>query len=670
MKWTEALAVRLSAVVALTIAVFMSLLVWFASNETENATRNLARSSLEELAGSAEDSVRAYDRELNAEAEKLSAVFARLFPGEFTLDNARQQVVSEQVPTLLSGGEAVAGDYRQVDAFAEATGGNATLFVRRGDDFVRVVTSVQTEAGERAVGTLLDRDSPAYQRNLNGEAFNGKVTLFGRRFITNYTPITDSSGSVIGIRYIGIDYSDSVAGLRDGMGRRSIGDNGYLFIVDAGDGEQRGELVLHPDHQGERLAAVSGYSPADVDAMLSSPSGWHQLSWNGEGALWTVHHRYVPELEWVVAAAMPEAEITAPGRKLITEFAIGIAVTMVLLLGLIVITTRRMVGTPLAEVVSGLEAIAEGDYSQQHSVTHKGEIGQLQRALQQMRSRVREAVKSIAEASYELASSSEQLKVNSRQVAQGSREQNESATSMASTIEELTANIGHLADNADEARRLSEESSQRSSDGAEVVQHADDRMQSVARTVETTAQNLDELQDQSEAVTTIIEVIETIAEQTNLLALNAAIEAARAGDQGRGFAVVAEEVRSLANRTTDSAHEITTMIEQLRAGTGEAVKVMNQSREEVEAVAGLSHQAGEAIGDIRTGADRVKTVFAEISQRLGEQSQANNEVAQSVERIAEMADASNKAVEEVAEASSELEAMARQLREVVGQFRL
>jgi methyl-accepting chemotaxis protein len=669
----NSVAFRLAAAASLAIATILGATGWFMTDRTEKAVVALGKTNLEQLVETSAKAVEAYNRELESEAANLSAVFGYLFPGEFTLDPARQvDVLSERVPAILSGGQDIAGDYSQVDEFAQATGGNATIFVRRGNDFVRVVTSVQKENGDRAVGTLLSRDSPAYERNIKGEPFNGKVTLFGRKFVTNYTPIKNSGGRVIGIRYIGKEFSESLSALREGLGEQKVGESGYVFIMDASNSDQHGELVLHPTFEGRQMNELSQSTAGFVDTASNEQFGQRQLLWSDQGQAepWEVYFRNIPKLDWVVAAAAPASELTGASDVLSRTLLFVTLATIALVAIILGFTSRALVSRPLTEAVEALTAIADGDYTREVKVSRKDETGQLQQALKTMQTNVRRAMGEISGAAQELAGASQQLAVSSDQVARGSREQSQSATSMASTIEELTTNIEHLAANASEANEISQASSEKSERGASVIKRADSEMQRIAQTVRDASGSMEELDELSQQITSIIEVIGQIAEQTNLLALNAAIEAARAGEQGRGFAVVADEVRNLAGRTTASAHEITGMIERLREGTHKAVTTMNNNVKDVEGVAELANEAGTSIRDIQEGANRVVSVFSEISERLSEQSKASNEVAQSVEQIATMTGTNDSAIQESARATSELDQMAKRLQAIVGRFRV
>src|SRR5690606_9471673 len=140
--------------------------------------------------------------------------------------------------------------------------------------------------------------------------------------------------------------------------------------------------------------------------------------------------------------------------------------------------------------------------------------------------------------------------------------------------------------------------------------------------------------EKSERISSIVQGIKEVADQTNLLALDAAIEAARAGEQGRGFAVVADEARKLAGRTAQATTDISDMVGGMQSSAEEAVATMRQAVERVESGVQLASRAGESIGGISDGTQRVVEAVDEISSALKEQSAASNDIAINIEKIA------------------------------------
>ncbi len=632
----------------------------------------VANEEMRELVLSNQRTVEVFNHELEQSANHFSGLFEEMFPGNFSLDkNSEINIAGRNVPRILSNETDIVGNFTEVDKFAEITGGNATIFVRSGEEFVRVVTSVKKEDGSRAIGTLLSRSSPAYEANISGRPFTGKVILFGRSFITNYTPLKDNRGEIIGIRYIGIDFSASLETIQDSLLHTKIGQRGHLFVMNKMDGKEQGKLVVHPSLQNKNAAKVLGNESQNT-MLVNDRGSFEFTSANSDGSQekWLAQFVSVPELNWVVAAALPLSELNETRDWLLNTMIVLTLLIIAAITIIIFLICQKVVGQPLAEAVEHMEHIARGDYSQEITVTRQDETGKLQASLQRMQKQMKFMISEIIHVASELATAAFQLSEASNQVAKGSSLQSDAATTMSSTIEELTVSIDRLSENAEEAQSLSSTSNNSSVKGASVIQQASQEMQKISSTVMSAAKDIANLGELSGQISSIIQTIQDIADQTNLLALNAAIEAARAGEQGRGFAVVADEVRGLAARTSTSAQEITITIDKIQECTRTSVATMKSGVTQVEFGADLSSQAGNAINDIQAGSQRVMEVFTEISLMLREQAQASIDVAKNVENIAEMAENNSTAVQQVAGSARELLSMASDLKTMVVKFKI
>jgi len=183
------------------------------------------------------------------------------------------------------------------------------------------------------------------------------------------------------------------------------------------------------------------------------------------------------------------------------------------------------------------------------------------------------------------------------------------------------------------------------------------------------ATKMEELGKSSDQIGRIISVIDDIADQTNLLALNAAIEAARAGEQGRGFAVVADEVRKLAERTSNATKEIAQMIKSIQSETKNAVKAMQAGNMQVEQGLVTTAQAGESLGEIIQMAHQVGEMVLHIATAASQQSGATEEVSGNMEQISRISQDAAVGAQQTAKACHDLSGLALDLQSLVGQFK-
>jgi methyl-accepting chemotaxis protein len=371
----------------------------------------------------------------------------------------------------------------------------------------------------------------------------------------------------------------------------------------------------------------------------------------------------IPALEKVIHARIASAQ-----KSLYLTFAITVGVALAfayLAMGAYfsMIAGVRALG-------EGAEKLASGNLTQRVHCASRDELEDVAEHFNHMAESMQGLLRIVQQTSSRLGTAATEVSRSASSVANGSVQQSEAASSMAAAIEEMTAGIDQIAEHAQTAHTVSTESGKLSEEGGKIVEGTVAEMQKIADTVNESARIIEELGRHSESISAIVNVIKEIADQTNLLALNAAIEAARAGEQGRGFAVVADEVRKLAERTTSSTQEISNMIGAIQSGTTGAVASMQAGVERVAEGVTLSRRAGESIGRIRDGADRVRADVSGISNSLREQSTASNDIARSVERIAEMSEQNSAAVRGTAETAGELERLARELEDEVRRFQV
>ncbi len=222
-----------------------------------------------------------------------------------------------------------------------------------------------------------------------------------------------------------------------------------------------------------------------------------------------------------------------------------------------------------------------------------------------------------------------------------------SADDTLSTIEEITASVKEVEANTRESARLSEQvMKEASTEGKEAITKTMEGMEKIKISVETTAEYIKRLGGRSEEIGKILTVIDEITDQTTLLALNAAILAAQAGEHGKGFSVVADEIKDLAERTSFSTQEISTLIQTVQKEVSDAVYAMNLGLEAVNEGLKLSRDASHALEKIIESSKRSSDMATAIEHSTAEQAEATKFVAESMEKVRNM-------VGQIAKATSE-----------------
>jgi methyl-accepting chemotaxis protein len=332
-------------------------------------------------------------------------------------------------------------------------------------------------------------------------------------------------------------------------------------------------------------------------------------------------------------------------------------------------SVMRQIGGEPAYATEVTRRIAAGDLTVSVQ-TRLNDDSSLLAGMRQMQESLRKIIGQIHQVVQEVASNTAQMSAVSRQVSSGSDRQSDAAASMAAAVEEMTVSVGHVAANADGVKEMAAEARSLSEGGSTIVKNAITDINKIADSFSHSTTLIQTLSGQTDQISSIANVIKEIADQTNLLALNAAIEAARAGEQGRGFAVVADEVRKLAERTSQSTREIATMIATIQSGTQSAVQGMDAGGAQVDRGVGMAAKAGDSMVQIEASTRKVLDATAEISAALREQNLASNLISQNVEKIALMAEENGAAVKEVAQAAGHLEDLAGKLNASIGMFRM
>ncbi|GIU47253.1 hypothetical protein TUM4438_25830 [Shewanella sairae] len=341
------------------------------------------------------------------------------------------------------------------------------------------------------------------------------------------------------------------------------------------------------------------------------------------------------------------------------------------LAGLILFFVSRAILRSIESMQQSVVAIeANSDLTRRIDIGSKDELGQLSNSFNLMLDKFQTSLHSVAETSSSLAESSQGMAGITADAAVSVQMQRDELEMVATAMNEMTATVVEVAKNANDAADAAVQTDTQSQAGLEVVNNTVQSIEGLAVGIERASQVVKDLEDDSNQIGSILDVIKGIAEQTNLLALNAAIEAARAGEQGRGFAVVADEVRTLASRTQESTEEIQRMIEKLQGGAKLAADAMSDSRQYVDDSVNHARSAGEVLQSIATAIATITDMNTQIATAAEEQSTVSEEINTNIVNISNAAEQTAEGTSVSSKEGENLALMAQRLSVLVREFKI
>lgn len=553
-------------------------------------------------------------------------------------------------------------------------------------------------------GTIIDiADRDYFKRALSGEAGMSDPIisrLDGTLSFVFAAPIYDELSQIQGV-VVGVSNSFE---LSDMIKEVSFGESGYTYIIN-----KDGTTIAHPNISlvinAQNTIKMAEEDPslaslAELEKkMLAFEKGFGQYEESGEVRY--LGYAPIPGTQWSIGVTVSQGEILAPVKDL--RNAIFLATLVALLLGFIITYfIGRTMGTGVRRIAVQLDKVAAGDLTgevEEVLLKRQDEFGVSGRSLQTMITNLRAMVNSISASSHEVAASSEELAAqeeniastmeevaaSSQQIAAGMEEIAASSQQINASAEEINAALNMLQEEVEQGRQQAMEIEKRA---IRVQEGAQQSQQTAAEISETIQAKLEKSIADARVVDQISHLAENIAgiaDQTNLLALNAAIEAARAGEQGRGFAVVAEEVRKLAEDSSQAVASIQALTRQVQEAIGVLIDNSNAALEFMSENVLRDYRLMVDIGKqykddsaaiyqltdkITQTVNQVVTAMQEISRSLEATSATIEESTAGSEEIARGSEVAAKAAEEINQAARHMAENAEKLTELIAQFTL
>ncbi|MBH0035366.1 methyl-accepting chemotaxis protein [Pseudoalteromonas sp. NZS71_1] len=440
-----------------------------------------------------------------------------------------------------------------------------------------------------------------------------------------------------------------------------------LSITDEGANGKEGLDALE-----QQFTDTAGFKELNTQ-MRNNLKGSQMVTFKGE-QFYVVYHRLQleqPHIDWYVGLLIPTSMIEEPVNAAVTATTTAVVIILIIILAMILWATH-MISKPITTLTHIMRDIAsgEGDLTQKIDINSQDEVGQLANHMNTFIDKLRAMMLETAAQAEQLSNAAAQLRHVSEQTNSEIQQEKQQVDSVSAAVTEMATTVLEISRNAQHTNNAAEEVQAITAEGASRSTQAQKVMTELALHIGEASKVVAGLEQESNNIGALVDVINSIADQTNLLALNAAIEAARAGEHGRGFAVVADEVRSLASRTQESTDDIRNMISRLQQIAQQASVMMQQGQDQTEGSVLQTKEVLSSLHNIAQSVTKVQDQSHQIATSTEEQTVVAEDINTSLSAINNLVNSTADHAHTLADEARDLSDLAAALNKTVNQFKL
>ncbi len=510
----------------------------------------------------------------------------------------------------------------------------------------------------------------------------------GITMVTTAMPFYSDNGDLLGVVSSDIDITSIQKMIQD----IQIENTGWAFLID-----QEGNYLVPPDGQTMQanIADDDNFSGKIADNILTNMHDMQHMTHSGES--YHLHYTTIPRTGWKLGLMMPEKELYAPLQELLLRLSVTGFVVLIGMVALIYFVSNRLT-LPIKKLAGEVNKVANGDLTVSVSSEYRDEIGQLTNDFNHMVTNmnglineVNHSIRHVRESSENLSAISEETNATSEEVHSAISEITNGASVAASDAENVNQRTIDLSDHINKVKlstedmmRLSQEAEKSNDQGLSQIESLLKRSRESDNVIESIEDVIKGLADKVREIEKVISTINDISEQTNLLALNAGIEAARAGAEGKGFAVVAEEVRKLAEQSSQATEKVRVTLEGIGEESNKAVSHMDKTKKIAKDQSHSVQDTEEAFKTIAATIDKLVDSISSVTNDVTQMNESKDQVVESIQNISASTEQSAASCEEVsasydeqlhaitsiAESAEQLNASSQDLDKMIKKFKV